>query len=104
MAAMTTVADERARLSALHRLEILDTPQEQRFDDIVEIASFICETPIAIINLVDSDRQWGKALVGLADSEAPRADSFCARAIESDRDVFVVPDTRTDDRFSTNPM
>jgi signal transduction histidine kinase len=104
MAGMLTAADERARLSSLHRLDILDTPREQRFDDIVEIASHICGTPIAIVNLVDEDRQWGKAHVGVDDSEAPREDSFCARAIESTDEVFVVPDTLRDSRFAHNPM
>ena len=101
---MLSAADEAARLSALYRLQILDTPREERFDDIVQIASEICGTPIAVLNLVDADRQWGKAMVGLDDSEAPREDSFCAHTIEWHDEVMVVPDTHDDPRFQTNPM
>ena len=96
--------NEDARLRSLRRYDILDTPREQRFDDIVEIAAQICGTPIAIINLIDADRQWGKAMVGLDDTEAPRADSFCARTIEWDDEVMIVPDTHEDPRFADNPM
>jgi hypothetical protein len=71
--------EEQARLAALYQLEILDTPPEQPFDDIVAVAAAICDTPIAIINFIDADRQWGKALVGLETSEAPGAASFCAQ-------------------------
>ena len=101
---MLTAADERARLSALRRFDILDTPREQAFDDIAELAAQICGTPIGIINLVDADRQWGKAIVGLDDTEAPREDSFCARTIEWHEDVMIVPDTHEDPRFAENPM
>jgi signal transduction histidine kinase len=96
--------DESERLYALRRLEILDTPPERRFDDIVQIAAQICDTPIAIMNLVDADRQWGKALVGVESSEAPREASFCSRTIASGDDVMVVHDTYEDPRFSDNPM
>ena len=102
--AMLTAAHERARLSALRRYDILDTPREQAFDDIAELAAQICGTPIGIINLVDADRQWGKAIVGLDDTEAPREDSFCARTIEWHDEVMIVPDTREDPRFANNPM
>ncbi len=57
----STLHDEPARLAALHELEIIDTSPEQIYDDVVQLAATICETPIAIINLIDSDRQWGKA-------------------------------------------
>ena len=102
--AMLTAADERARLSSLRRYEILDTAREQAFDDIAELAAQICGTPIGIINLVDADRQWGKAIVGLDDTEAPREDSFCARTIEWHDEVMIVPDTYADPRFANNPM
>jgi hypothetical protein len=72
----------RARLAALYQLEILDTPREKPFDDVVAVAAALCDTPIANINFVDADRQWGKALVGLESSEAPRAASFCAQTIQ----------------------
>ena len=76
-------AEETARLAALHRTQLLDTPRERRFDDLVQVAAQICGTPIALINLVDAERQWGKALVGLESSEAPREESFFAVAIET---------------------
>ena len=69
-----------------------------------EIAAQIAGTPMAIINLVDADRQWGKAMVGLDDTEAPREDSFCARTIEWDDEVMIVHDTHEDPRFADNPM
>ena len=100
---MLTAADERARLSSLRRFDILDTPREQAFDDIAELAAQICGTPIGIINLIDADRQWGKAAVGLDDTEEPRDISFCARTIEWDDEVMVVPDTHLDERFAQNP-
>jgi signal transduction histidine kinase len=98
------LADERARLAALRRFNILDTPREQPFDDIVEIAAQVTDMPIALINLVDEDRQWGKALVGLESSEAPRDASFCAVTIETGDDVMVVNDTHSDERFAGNPQ
>ncbi len=97
-------ADEQARLAALYQLEILDTRREEPFDDIVGLAATICDTPIAIINFVDADRQWGKALVGLESSEAPRAASFCAQTIEQHDGMLVVPDTLADPRWAGNPQ
>ncbi len=96
--------DEQARLAALHELEILDTPPEQLYDDVAKLAAAICETPIAVINLIDADRQWGKALVGLESSEAPREISFCARTILEEDGLLVVPDTRSDADWNENPM
>jgi diguanylate cyclase (GGDEF)-like protein len=95
---------EQARLAALYQLEILDTPREQPFDDIVAVAAAICDTPIAIINFIDADRQWGKALIGLESSEAPRAASFCAQTIQESDGVLVVPDTLKDPRWADNPQ
>ena len=96
--------NESGRLAALHALAILDTPPEPIYDDVVALASAICRTPIAIINFVDGDRQWGKALVGLDSSEAPREASFCARTIVCDDGTMVIPDTLQDPSFATNPM
>jgi diguanylate cyclase (GGDEF)-like protein len=96
--------DERARLAALDELAILDTPREQIYDDVVHLAATICDTPIAVINFIDADRQWGKALVGMEDSEAPREVSFCARAIVAEDGLLVVPDTRADPEWAENPM
>jgi diguanylate cyclase (GGDEF)-like protein len=96
--------NEPARLAALQDLEILDTPAEELYDDVVTLAAAICRTPMAIINFVDADRQWGKALIGLESSEAPREVSFCARAILEPDELFVVPDTHADPEWADNPM
>jgi signal transduction histidine kinase len=97
-------AEESARLAALHRTQLLDTARERRFDDLVQVAAQVCGAPIAVMNLIDADRQWGKAIVGLDDTEAPREDSFCAVAIETPDDVMVVADTHADKRWERNPM
>src|SRR5687767_347654 len=96
--------NEAERMGALREVEILDTPPEQIYDDIVALASAICRTPIAVVNFIDEDRQWGKALVGLASSEAPRDASFCARTIVAEDGTFVVPDTAIDPDWSENAM
>jgi two-component system, cell cycle sensor histidine kinase and response regulator CckA len=88
--------DEAERLATLRELAILDTAPEQIYDDVVALAAQICDMPIAIINFVDAERQWGKAIVGLESSEAPRDASFCARTIEQEQGVLVVPDTTAD--------
>lgn len=91
------------RLEALRRYQILDTPAEQAFDDFALLASTICETPIASMTLVDENRQWFKASIGLDGRETPREQSFCSYAILGDH-VMVVEDARCDDRFSLNPF
>jgi len=95
--------DESARLDALRRYEILDTEPEQAFDDLVELAAKICQTPIALVSLVDPLRQWFKAKTGVAACETSRDIAFCAHAILQ-RAVFEIPDTVTDPRFATNPL
>jgi two-component sensor histidine kinase len=94
---------ETQRLAALRRYQILDTPREKEFDDIVAVLSAICETPISVINLIDEGRQWFKAEVGLGVRETPLPASICAHAILQ-RGLFVVPDTLQDRRFSDNPL
>ena len=95
--------DEVARIEALNRYEILDTPAEPQFDRITALARDICEAPIALISLVDSERLWFKSKVGLDVSELPRDTAFCAHAILKPG-LFIAPDTATDERFSDNPL
>ena len=94
---------ELSRLAALLRYEILDTPDEAAFDDIAHLAAYICDTPIALISLVDDRRQWFKSRVGLDVSETSRGVSFCTHTIEG-QDVFEVADACLDQRFHDNPL
>ena len=100
---MDLIATEATRLEALRLHEVLDTPAERGFDDLARLAAEVCGTPIALVSLVDADRQWFKARVGLGAAETPRRDSFCSHAIRGDG-LFVVPDARADDRFATNSL
>lgn len=95
---------ELQRLETLHALHILDTSAEQAYDDITLLASQICGTPIAAISLVDTDRQWFKAKVGLDAAQTPRDQAFCAHAILEPTELMVVPDATQDLRFITNPL
>lgn len=96
--------NEQERLARLRSYQILDTLSENEFDEITQIASEICGTPIALISLVDKDRQWFKSRVGLDVEETSRDVSFCAHAIHEPNKVFEVRDSRADDRFEDNPL
>ncbi|HSE66279.1 MAG TPA: sigma 54-interacting transcriptional regulator [Gemmatimonadales bacterium] len=95
--------DESARLAALQEYEILDTAAEPDFDELTRLAARICQTPMALVTLLDRDRQWFKARVGLDLAETPREIAFCNHAIQQS-DVFIVPDAAADARFSANPL
>jgi GAF domain-containing protein len=103
MQAAPLPADEAQRLQALRELLILDTPPEERFDRIVRFAAEELDVPIALLNLVDAERQWTKAAHGLEPGQAPREESFCAHAILGS-EPLEVEDARQDPRFHDNPM
>ena len=103
MQAPPPVADETGRLEALRRYEVLETPPEGVLDDLTRIAAYVCQTPIALVTLVDAQRQWFKSRIGLALSETPRQLSFCAHAIHA-TDVYVVEDLRSDEGFADHPL
>jgi signal transduction histidine kinase len=96
-------ADEAERLEYLQSLDILDTAPESEFDQLVQLASAICGTPIALVTLVDHDRQWFKARLGLDVSETSREVSFCGHTILQ-KDIMEIPDTHKDNRFHDNPL
>src|SRR5690606_28994151 len=95
--------NEQERLAALACYRILDTPNEPEFDRLVRLARALFDVPIALISLVDSDRQWFKARSGLDAEQTPRAVSFCSHAVADDT-VLVVLDAAADPRFRDNPL
>lgn len=99
-----SIANESERLEELKGYDILDTPPEKEFDDVVKLASKVCEMPISLVSLIDKDRQWFKANKGLEATQTSRDISFCGHAIGQDNLIFEINDTRKDDRFYDNPL
>ncbi len=95
--------NEARRLKVLWQYDVLDTVPEEVFDDLTELAARICEAPIALISLIDEDRQWFKAKVGVTVNETSRDISFCSHAIKQ-HDLFIIPDATQDERFANNPL
>ena len=95
--------DEAQRLAALKALGVLDTPPEDRFDRSTRLAAALFNVPVALVSLVDADRQWFKSCFGVEICETPRETSFCAHAIAA-RSMLVIPDALADERFRDNPM
>src|SRR5258708_869808 len=96
-------SNEPERLEVLRQYKILDTVPEQPFDDLTTLAALLCATPIALISLLDGERQWLKSKLGLEIDQIPREVSLCAYALKQS-DLFIVRDTQRDDRFRTNPL
>jgi signal transduction histidine kinase len=97
-------ANDAARLAALRSYDILDTEAEGSFDDVVHLAADLCDAPIALVSLVDEDRQWFKACCGLDAQQTPRCDSFCGHAIVASDGLFEVANALEDPRFFDNPL
>ena len=95
--------NEAARLETLRQYQVLDTDSEETFDDLTRLAAYVCQTPTALISLVDANRQWFKARVGIEARETPRNISFCGHAILV-RDCFIIEDALFDERFADNPL
>lgn len=94
---------EQRRQLALRRFHILDTPREQSFDDLAQLAKLICNTPMALITLIDDDRQWFKSCLGMEGTETPRDLAFCAHAIIRPEQLLIVEDAQQDVRFADHP-
>jgi GAF domain-containing protein len=95
--------NETQRLKILWQYDVLDTVPEEVFDDLTDLAAHICEAPVALISLVDENRQWFKSRVGISARETSRDISFCAHAILQ-KGLFIVSDATKDPRFRDNPM
>ena len=96
--------NEAERIAALREFELLDTSAEQSYDDMTMLAAMICNTPMAMISLIDTDRQWFKSRVGLEATELPRELAFCPHAILCPDQLLMVPDATQDSRFADNPL
>lgn len=98
------VEGEKVRQHALDRLQVLNTPEEQAYDDITRLAADVCGTPIALISLTDNHRQWFKSRVGLQAREMPRENSFCEHALKTPHCMLIIPDASADERFNNHPL
>lgn len=96
--------NEQERLKALRSYELLDTLPEEAYDTITKLASYICDTPISLVTLLDADRNFLKSRLGIEFSESPRDISFCGHAILTKNPIFIVEDARVDERFQDNPL
>ncbi|WP_109301114.1 ATP-binding protein [Aquimarina sp. AU474] len=96
--------NEYQRQKAVEKYGLLDTLPEESFDNITRLISYICDTPIALITLLDKDRNFLKSHLGIPFNESPREISFCGHAINSDDDIMIVEDSRKDERFHDNPL
>ncbi|SCY43380.1 GAF sensor signal transduction histidine kinase [Nonlabens sp. Hel1_33_55] len=104
MITATKPINEKDRLASLRRLNILDTISEDQYDNVTELAAYICDTKYALISLIDENRQWFKSTIGVQLCETSRDVSFCAHAINQPHEILEIPDTRKDDRFVDNPL
>ena len=103
MATYPIPPDEEDRLNLLHALNILDTPSEEAFDRMTRLVALILDVPIALVSLVDTDRQWFKSRIGIDENETPREVAFCAHAI-AQTTPLIVTDTKQDSRFMSNAL
>ena len=104
MLAADLPVNEQDRLRNLYSYELLDTLPEKDYDDITKLASFICNTPVSLVTLLDKDRQWFKSAQGINVHETPREIAFCSHAILKPDEIMIVPDAEKDERFADNPL
>jgi len=98
-----TPEDEQVRLNTLRSLNVLDTPSEDRFDRLTRLAKRLFDVPIALVSLIDENRQWFKSCIGLKVNETARDISFCGHAILGN-EIFIMPDNWKDERFFDKPL
>jgi len=96
--------NEEERLKAVKQYNLLDTLPEEDFDNITNLVATLCDVPISLITLLDTDRNFLKSHHGVPFNESPREISFCGHAILSNKDIFIIEDARLDDRFHDNPL
>lgn len=104
MQSSTTTVKEQERLRALNSLSILDTQSEKEYDDLTALASYICDAPVAIISLIDKERQWFKSKIGIDTCETERDISFCTHAIEQPNEIYEIEDATKNELFKNNPF